>query len=180
MRTPLAALLLFLCTACLCSPGLAQDRTLTLYTSLAPTESGPLAQAFEKKTGIKVELWRAISEKGVAGDQRGGGPAPHPRGAPPPLQRRRRRDQRPGDGDDGPREALRRARLGLSRRPPGGRGAEAPLVDSRPHEFLRGCLQHGESAARGAAEELSRLSRPEVEGPHRHRGDRRRMDGDAG
>ncbi|MFL6574544.1 MAG: extracellular solute-binding protein, partial [Burkholderiales bacterium] len=65
MRTPLAALVLFLCTGCLCSPGLAQDRTLTLYTSLAPTESGPLAQAFEKKTGIKVELWRAISEKVV-------------------------------------------------------------------------------------------------------------------
>src|SRR6185369_9166119 len=65
MRTPLAALVLFLCTACLCRPGLAQDRTLTLYTSLAPTESGPLAQAFEKKTGIKVELWRAISEKVV-------------------------------------------------------------------------------------------------------------------
>jgi iron(III) transport system substrate-binding protein len=65
MRTPLAALVLFLCTACLCTAGLAQDRSLTLYTSLAPTESGPLAQAFEKKTGIKVELWRAISEKVV-------------------------------------------------------------------------------------------------------------------
>jgi iron(III) transport system substrate-binding protein len=65
MRTPLAALALLLCTACLCRPGLAQERTLTLYTSLAPTESGPLAQAFEKKTGIKVELWRAISEKVV-------------------------------------------------------------------------------------------------------------------
>ena len=36
-----------------------------LYTSLAPSESGPLAQAFEKKTGIKVELWRALSEKVV-------------------------------------------------------------------------------------------------------------------
>ena len=65
MRTPLAALVLFLCTASLCTAGLAQDRSLTLYTSLAPTESGPLAQAFEKKTGIKVELWRAISEKVV-------------------------------------------------------------------------------------------------------------------
>src|SRR5438552_16189211 len=43
----------------------AQDRSVVLYTSLAPTESGPLAQAFEKKTGIKVELWRAISEKVV-------------------------------------------------------------------------------------------------------------------
>ena len=38
---------------------------MVLYTSLAPTESGPLAQAFQKKTGIKVELWRALSEKVV-------------------------------------------------------------------------------------------------------------------
>src|SRR5437868_13578091 len=43
----------------------AQEQTVVLYTSLAPTESGPLAQAFEKKTGIKVELWRALSEKVV-------------------------------------------------------------------------------------------------------------------
>jgi iron(III) transport system substrate-binding protein len=42
-----------------------KEGTVVLYTSLAPTESGPLAQAFEKKTGIKVELWRAISEKVV-------------------------------------------------------------------------------------------------------------------
>jgi iron(III) transport system substrate-binding protein len=60
MRTLAAALLLLLCTA-----GWAQDKSVVLYTSLAPTESGPLAQAFEKKTGIKVELWRSISEKVV-------------------------------------------------------------------------------------------------------------------
>jgi len=40
-----------------------QEGALTIYTSLAPTESQPLAQAFEKKYGIKVELWRAISER---------------------------------------------------------------------------------------------------------------------
>ena len=39
-----------------------QEGTVSLYTSLAPTESGPLAEAFEKKTGIKVQLWRALSE----------------------------------------------------------------------------------------------------------------------
>jgi len=38
------------------------EGTLTLYTSLATTESGPLAQAFEKKYGVKVQLWRALSE----------------------------------------------------------------------------------------------------------------------
>jgi iron(III) transport system substrate-binding protein len=38
---------------------------VVLYTSLAPTESGPLGQAFEKKTGVKVEIFRTISEKVV-------------------------------------------------------------------------------------------------------------------
>jgi len=51
---------------------------VVLYTSLAPTESGPLGQAFEKKTGIKVEIWRAISEKVVqrtVAEARAGRPA---------------------------------------------------------------------------------------------------------
>jgi iron(III) transport system substrate-binding protein len=42
-----------------------QEGALTLYTSLAPTESQPLTQAFEKKYGIKVELWRALSDRVV-------------------------------------------------------------------------------------------------------------------
>ena len=40
-----------------------QEGTVTIYTSLAPTEAQPMAQAFEKKYGIKVELWRALSER---------------------------------------------------------------------------------------------------------------------
>jgi iron(III) transport system substrate-binding protein len=59
MRLLLA--LLFLVTGA----AAAQDKTVVLYTSLAPSESGPLAQAFEKKSGIKVEVWRALSEKVV-------------------------------------------------------------------------------------------------------------------
>ena len=39
-----------------------QEGTLTFYTSLATTESIPLTQAFEKKYGIKVNLWRGLSE----------------------------------------------------------------------------------------------------------------------
>ena len=63
MRT-LAAI--FLCLSCMLSgPMRAQDKSVALYTSLAPTESGPLGKAFEKKTGIKVEIWRALSEKVV-------------------------------------------------------------------------------------------------------------------
>src|SRR5213075_3182716 len=42
-----------------------QEGTVVLYTSLAPTESKPLAEAFEKKYGIKVDLWRALSDKVV-------------------------------------------------------------------------------------------------------------------
>jgi iron(III) transport system substrate-binding protein len=42
-----------------------QEGTVVLYTSLAPTESRPLAEAFERKYGLKVELWRALSDKVV-------------------------------------------------------------------------------------------------------------------
>jgi iron(III) transport system substrate-binding protein len=38
------------------------EGTLNLYTSMATTESGPLALAFEKRYGVKVQLWRALSE----------------------------------------------------------------------------------------------------------------------
>src|ERR1043166_7854977 len=42
-----------------------REGNLTLYTSLAPTESKPLADAFEKKYGIRVQLWRGLSEEVV-------------------------------------------------------------------------------------------------------------------
>jgi iron(III) transport system substrate-binding protein len=42
-----------------------QEGMLSLYTSLAPSESKPLAAAFEKKYGVKVELWRSQSERVV-------------------------------------------------------------------------------------------------------------------
>jgi iron(III) transport system substrate-binding protein len=42
-----------------------QEGSLTLYTSLAPTESQPLAAAFEKKYGVKVVLWRGLSDQVV-------------------------------------------------------------------------------------------------------------------
>ncbi|MEW6453364.1 MAG: extracellular solute-binding protein [Pseudomonadota bacterium] len=42
--------------------GAKKEGTLTFYTSMAPTESNQLAQAFEKKYGVKVQLWRNLSE----------------------------------------------------------------------------------------------------------------------
>ena len=42
-----------------------QEGSVTVYTSLAPTEAAPLVEAFEKKTGVKVNLWRALSDSVV-------------------------------------------------------------------------------------------------------------------
>ncbi len=42
-----------------------EEGTLALYTSLATSESVPLTRAFEKKYGIKVELWRSLSDQVV-------------------------------------------------------------------------------------------------------------------
>ena len=45
--------------------GARREGRVVLYTSLAPTESQPLAAAFEQKYGIRVELWRALSDQVV-------------------------------------------------------------------------------------------------------------------
>jgi iron(III) transport system substrate-binding protein len=45
--------------------GARKEGTLVVYTSLATSESVPLAQAFEKKYGVKVELWRSLSDQVV-------------------------------------------------------------------------------------------------------------------
>lgn len=39
-----------------------QEGSVTIYTSLAPTEGKPLADAFEAKYGIKVNMWRGLSD----------------------------------------------------------------------------------------------------------------------
>jgi iron(III) transport system substrate-binding protein len=39
-----------------------KEGTVSVYTSLAPTEAKPLVEAFEAKYGIKVEMWRGQSE----------------------------------------------------------------------------------------------------------------------
>ncbi len=39
-----------------------EEGTLLLYTSMSTSESGQIAQAFEKKYGVKVQIWRNLSE----------------------------------------------------------------------------------------------------------------------
>ncbi len=43
--------------------GARREGALVVYTSLATSESVPLTQAFEKKYGVKVELWRSLSDQ---------------------------------------------------------------------------------------------------------------------
>src|SRR5947207_9807410 len=45
--------------------GARKEAALVVYTSLATSESVPLTQAFEKKYGVKVELWRSLSDQVV-------------------------------------------------------------------------------------------------------------------
>src|SRR2546428_1646730 len=42
-----------------------EEGMLVVYTSLATSESVPLTQAFEKKYGVKVQLWRSLSDQVV-------------------------------------------------------------------------------------------------------------------
>ena len=42
-----------------------QEGSVSVYTSLAPTEAQPLADAFEAKYGVKVQMWRAVSDSVV-------------------------------------------------------------------------------------------------------------------
>src|SRR6266436_6653227 len=43
--------------------GARKEREVVVYTSLNLKDSVPITEAFEKKTGVKVQLWRASSEK---------------------------------------------------------------------------------------------------------------------
>jgi iron(III) transport system substrate-binding protein len=43
--------------------GAKQEGVVALYTSLNTQDSGPLTAAFEKKYGIRTELWRSSSER---------------------------------------------------------------------------------------------------------------------
>ncbi len=148
-----------------------QEGRLVLYTSLAPTESMPLAEAFEKKYGVKVELWRALSERVVQ------------RAVTEAQGRRHAVDVIETNGPE--MEMLAREKL-LGEfyspyqmdLPPNAIPAHRLWFPDRMNFFVVGFntnkVQRSEipGYVRG-------IHGPEVERAHRHRGDRRRVDGDA-
>src|SRR5580765_4738068 len=124
--------------------GARKEGALVLYTSLATSESVPLTQAFEKKYGVKVELWRSLSDQVMR------------RALNEARARRHTVDVIETNAPEV--EALARAR--------------SPDVGCRPLRFLRGRFQHRQSPARRASRDLRGLSRSEVERANRPRGDR--------
>ena len=144
------------------------EGTLTLYTSMATTESAPLALAFEKKYGVKVQLWRALSEnvlQRALTEARGG---------------RRGMDVVETNAPEvealGREQVVARIRQPAPRRSAGLGDPAAPALVQRPRQSVGRRLQHRQGQARGAAGDARRLRRAEMEGPHRARGDRQRLD----
>src|SRR5688572_24452527 len=43
--------------------GARREGTVVIYTSLNTQDSGPLTTAFEKRYGVKTQLWRSSSER---------------------------------------------------------------------------------------------------------------------
>ena len=112
---------------------------------------------------------RAVRPGGATHDHRGAGTAP--RG-------RCHRDQRPRDGDAGPREAAGRVLFASYCRLADDGGSGTPILVSRPLQLLRRRLQHQQGAALADPCHVRGLRRPEMEGTHRDRSHRLRVDGD--
>ena len=154
-----------------CAPARAREAGRHRHRlHLAGADRGRAAGgAFEKKTGVKVNMWRARQrQRGAARDVRGARQAPC---------RRRGRDQRARDGIAGARTGAGRVLQPLPRRPAGRDHPQARPVGARPAELLRRRLQPEQGEGERPAQDLRGFPRPQVEGPHRAGSHRRRVDG---
>ena len=150
-----------------CWPGRRRRSARSSHTSLNLKDSVPIVQAFKKKYGVEIELWRSSSEK---------------------VLQRALTEHRAGrfavDGFElnGPEmEALYREGLleefyspQIVNIPRAG-DSEAPALRRRPAEFLHHRLQHEAGEAERGAELLRGPARPALGGQARHRGERGRL-----
>ena len=147
--------------------GARKEGVVAIYTSLNTQDSVPLTAAFEKKYGVKTQLWRSSSERVV---QRAVAEARAGRFTCDVFE------------TNGPEmEALYREQLleefrsPSFRRSAAGGVCEAPPLRRRPLQLLHHRLQHASGEAGGSARFLQRPAAPAVRRPDRHRGGRRRL-----
>ena len=145
-----------------------EEGTLTFYTSMATTESGPLAQAFEKKYGVKVQLWRALSEnvlQRALTEARGGRRSMDVVETNAPEVEALAREQAVAEFDS----------PYLADLPPWAIPPHRRWFSDRANLWVDR-LQHRQGQARGTARDRRGLRRSEMEGAALDRGDRQRLD----
>ena len=141
-----------------------KEGALALYTSMATTESGSLSQAFEKKYGVKVQLWRALSENVLQ------------RALTEARANHRTMDVVEQCAGSGPRARAGVAVTAVPRGSPGlGCARPSPLVQ-RSREPLGDRLQYRQYQTRGAAHEIGGICCANMEGPAFARGHGLRLD----
>jgi iron(III) transport system substrate-binding protein len=134
------------------------EGVVSLYTSMQTPDSLPLAQAFEKKYGVKVSLWRASGEKLVQRaltEARGG-----------------RFDVDVMETDGAQMEILYREKQlapfhSPRSRTSGGARPAAPALRSHARQPVRARVQHHAGRARRGAEFIRGPAAPQMEGQAR-------------
>jgi iron(III) transport system substrate-binding protein len=122
---------------------------------------------FEQKYGVKVNVWRAGTDKVL---QRAVTEAKAKRYTVDAVHFRR-----PGDGGAVAREDPRAGVLARAQGPPAGIVAPRTGSGPRPSSRVGAGVQHGRGEQGRPAQDLQGFARPEVEGQARHRVEERRL-----
>ncbi len=150
-----------------CSRAPRRKARSTIYTSATVDDMTALTTAFQKKYGVKTQVWRASSENII---QRAATEA-----------RGNRFDVDVFETDGVAMEAMHREKLlqevqlAAARRPDAAGDPPAQGMDRRPRPDLHRRLQHPRDQEGRPAEDLRRSHQSEVEGQARHRGRRPRL-----
>ena len=147
--------------------GAKKEGKLNIYTSAQTDDMGALVAGFEKKYGIKVNVWRAAREKVL---QRAVTEARGNR-----AHGRHRRDQRPRARVDAPREGPAGRQVAAPEGPHRAGDPPARRMGRHAAQRLRAGVQHQPGEEGRAAQDLGGPRQPELEGQARHRAGGRRL-----
>ena len=150
--------------------GAKREGSLTLYPNAPTDDNTALVGGFEKKYGIKVNLYRASSEKIL--------PAHRERSAGAAIRRRLHPQQRAGHGGADQRKAAGRSQVAACGRSHAAGDAAAPEWVGSVSNVLVQAYNTNSIKKSGLAEDLCGPARSQMEGQDRDRG--RRFDWFAG